>query len=227
MGPRILVAGMVLLALRVDAAQAQPAAGDGQAVTVRAERDIGFFTGDLVRADVLVPLPGGARLDPASLPAPGPVTYWLDLRGITLTRRGQAAVLHLVYQNFYVALDARRLEIPGFPVRLLGDGVSRVVDVPSWTIGVSPLREVAPPVQEDPKAYLQADRVAPALAVGRWRMVAGGLMVAAILALLPLAYHRAWGPFRRRPARDFAVAARHLRRLGARGKRRRDILRRC
>ncbi|MEC4589699.1 hypothetical protein VPG91_01755 [Nitrospirillum amazonense] len=215
------MAGRIALALVIGllavGAQAQPAADGGQAVTVRAARDIGFFAGDLVTAEVTIATPPGATLDPASLPAPGPVTYWLDLRAIAVAEHQGAVTLRMTYQNFYVALDARPLEIPGFPVRLLAGGNARAVDVPPWTIGVSPLREVAPPVKEDPKAYLQADRPAGLADAARWWAVAGGLAGAAILALLPLAYHHAWGPFRRRAARPFATAIRHLRRLEARG----------
>ncbi|TWB39035.1 nonribosomal peptide synthetase MxaA [Nitrospirillum pindoramense] len=217
MAARILPIAATLTVLLLGAAQAQPAGDASPDVVVRAERDIGFFTGDLIRADVILTVPAGATLDRASLPVPGPVAYWLDLRDITVVRHGRTITLHLIYQNFYVALDARRMQMPGFPVGLLIGGTAQAVDVPPWTIGVSPLREVAPPVQEDPKAYLQPDRPAGYLDTGRWWTVTGGLAVAALLALLPLAYHRAWGPFRRRPARDFAAAVRHLRRLGARG----------
>lgn len=213
-GRIVLALVMVLL---VGAAQAQPGANDGQAVTVRAERDIGFFAGDLVTAEITIATPPGASLDRASLPVPGPVTYWLDLRAITVAEHKGAVTLRMTYQNFYVALDARPMEIPGFSVRLQVGGDARTMDVPPWTIGVSPLREVAPPAKEDPKAYLQADRPAGLADAVRWWAVAGGLAGAAILALLPLAYHHAWGPFRRRADRPFAIAIRHLRRLEARG----------
>jgi mxaA protein len=215
-----IVATLLLMSVLAGATEAQPAAETAPTITITAPRDIGFFAGDLITADVTIAALEGATVDHASLPMPGPLAYWLDLRAIAVEEHGHGRerriVLRLEYQNFYVALDARRMEIPGFTVRLTAGSAVETVEAPPWTIGVSPLREVAPPAQEDPKTYLQPDRAAPRLDTGRWWDAAGALAIATLLALVLLAFDRAWWPFHRRPARHFAAAVRRLR--GLRGR---------
>ncbi|WP_204279057.1 hypothetical protein, partial [Klebsiella aerogenes] len=74
----------------------------------------GYFLGDLVETQVDILADPGLRVQRASLPSPGPVTYWLDLREVAVEEAnvGGAARtrLRLTYQNFYAALDARSLE---------------------------------------------------------------------------------------------------------------------
>ncbi|WP_204314077.1 hypothetical protein, partial [Klebsiella aerogenes] len=89
--------------------------------------------------------------------------YWLDLREVAVEEAnvGGAARtrLRLTYQNFYAALDARSLEVPGFTVTLASDtrgGVTTTkAQVPGWSLGVSPLREVQPAKRDDPADYLR------------------------------------------------------------------------
>ncbi len=124
--------------------------------------------------------------------------------------------LRLTYQSFYAALDARTLEVPGFPLTLASEAATGLttaaVQVPGWSLGVSPLREVQPQRREDPAEYLRPDgsggRIDPAPDVA----AAAGLGALAGLAALALAHDRAWGPFRQRPGRPFAAALRALRR---------------
>ncbi|AUC95611.1 nonribosomal peptide synthetase MxaA [Bradyrhizobium sp. SK17] len=203
----------------VGTVQAEPAPGVVKNVTIRTPRDIGYFAGDFVIVDVILTLAHDAEIEPASLPHPGPVTYWLDLRTIDVDARSEADVrlvsLKMVYQNFYNALDARQMEIPAFTIRIRLEGGAGAItaDIPAWTIGVSPLREVAPAPKEDPRDYMRPDRAAFSVQVERlWLETAVGI-AATLLALIYLAFDRAWWPFHARPARAFGGAVYLLRKL--------------
>jgi mxaA protein len=215
---------LTLLLLFAVAALTSAAQAQVRSVEIRAPRPFGYFVGDLVRVQVDVLVDGGYALQPSSLPQPGPVTYWLELRHVAVdeTRQGDARRirLNLVYQSFYAALDARALEIPGFALTVAGDGpggaTTAKAQVPAWSINVSPLREIQPPSKEDPLDYMRPDGRAapldgePAL---QWAAIFGGL---AVLALVLLARDRAWGPFGKRKGRAFAAVQRSLRGLASR-----------
>lgn len=195
-----------------------------RSVEVRAPRSFGYFVGDLVRVQVDILVDDGFAVQSASLPQPGPVTYWLDLRDIAVedTAQGDARRirLKLTYQSFYAALDARSMEIPGFAITLASDrqgGVTTAkAQVPDWSINVSPLREVQPPAREDPTEYMRPDGRTPPLDVQpplRWAAL---FAVLALLALGLLARDRAWAPFGTRRGRAFAAVQRSLRTLARR-----------
>jgi mxaA protein len=189
-------------------------------VTIRTPRDVGYFVGDLIRANITLTVDRQTVLDMASLPRPGAAAYWLDLRSIEVAQTANGGdrryQLTIVYQNFYNALDARLQEIPSFPLLFRRDGEVTSFDVPAWTIGVSPLREVAPQARSDPKDYLRPDATAPL--IGVWDYVLALAIAAACttLCLALTAHDRAWWPFVRRPARAFARASRRLRRMRGR-----------
>jgi mxaA protein len=199
------------------------AAAQVRSVEVRSPRPFGVFLGDLVDAQVEIRADPGFRLQHAALPRPGPVTYWLDLRAVTVdesTVEGARRVrLRLTYQSFYAALDARILEVPGFPLTLASAPetglTTAAVQVPGWSLGVSPLREVQPQRREDPAEFLRPDGRGGGIDSRPAFAGAAGLGTLAGLAALALAYDRAWGPFRRRRGRPFAAAARALRRQRA------------
>ncbi len=212
---RMLIAGMAALLASSAGRSAAADAADGiKSVTVRASRDIGYFAGDLVKADVDLVVARDATLETASLPHPGPLTYWLDLKSIDAVQRGAGAdrlvKLKIVYQEFYDALDARRMEIPTFAVFFRAGNGAFSIDIPAWSIGVSPLREVSPPPVDDPKDYMQPDRAAPEVEARRLWLGTLLAVLAALLSLLLLAWDRAWrpsGPVRACPRRCAAPDA--------------------
>ena len=201
-----------------------PAGAQVRSVEVRTPRPFGYFLGDLVRAEVDLVVEPGFRLQAASLPKPGALTYWLDLRDLDATASvyggAQRVRLGLTYQTFYAALDARALEIPGFTVTFVSEsdhGATTVkAAVPAWSFNVSPLREVQPPARDDPRDYMRPDgKVGPGdprpLLLG-----AAGSATLALLAFAGLARDRTWWPFRARRGRPFAIAARRIRALARR-----------
>ncbi|KQO73560.1 hypothetical protein [Methylobacterium sp. Leaf89] len=201
-----------------------PAGAQVRSVEIRTPRPFGYFLGDLVRAEVDLVVEPGFRLQATSLPQPGALTYWLDLRDLDATASvygdARRVRLALTYQTFYAALDARALEIPGFTVTFVSEsdhGATTVkAEVPAWSFNVSPLREVQPPARDDPRDYMRPDgQVGPGdprpLLLG-----AAGSASLALLALAGLARDRSWWPFRARRGRPFGRAARRIRVLARR-----------
>ncbi|PZQ13698.1 MAG: hypothetical protein DI565_14245 [Ancylobacter novellus] len=179
-----------------------------------APRPFGVMLGDVftltTRFDVAAPY----RLDPAALPKPGPLTYWLDLRGLTIAESktpggGTRYEIKAEYQTFYAPLEAIEQTVPPFTIAAADPDGKRVeAKSASWTFLTSPLRPVVltagggsayalRPDAAPTRKSLRGVEIETALAAG-----------AALLALVLLAWSRAWPPFSRRPSRPFARAAR-------------------
>lgn len=174
-------------------------------------RPFGYFVGDLIHARVDVSGPENAALSRPSLPKPGPLSGSLDLRDVALRETVENGArlwrLDLIYQNFYVALDAREIEIPGFELSISTAAGAEIVKVPAWRIGVSPLREITPRKQEEATDYMRPDGSAPFVDEATPRNLAFGGCVAALLVFALVARDRAWPPFQRRRGRVFSALA--------------------
>jgi mxaA protein len=213
--------GLLALALLL-AFPGSPAADETTSVRLYAERSFGFFVGDLVNARLEIIADSASRLQMASLPRPGALDYWLDLRDVRVREEavGDGRTrwsVDLVYQLFYVALDVRDLQIPPFPLRFTRDGETETLRSPAWTIGVSPLREVLPQRRDDPTDYMRADRSVAEGDAFAPAARAGAFLALASVALALVAHDRGWPPFHRRRARVFAAAARRIAPLARRG----------
>ena len=96
------------------------------AVNIYEPRRFGHFIGDTLERRVEVITSGDTELFTAALPRPGPLTYWLDLVSIEHKSRednGRRIYdITLKYQIFYSALEAKRLDIPAFPLRFKNPG---------------------------------------------------------------------------------------------------------
>ena len=190
-------------------------------LTVSDTRPFGYFIGDAIHRDVMLRVGPGDTLDTASLPRPGPLNYWLELSNVDLTSsaEGDDTIyrLALTYQTFYAPLDTRRLSIPAFKLKLTGTTDAEIT-VPEFGFVMSPIRQLFADKGQssDTATKLRPDYPAPRLPTGRERtlMLVSGL--AAFAALIGLAWHNAWWPFHRRPARPFTDAARFLRANGGR-----------
>jgi mxaA protein len=178
-------------------------------------RNFGYQVGDVFRREAEIIAADPFKLEPASLPAPGRLTYWLDLKDVGLTEEsvpgGRRYRLTLSYQTFYVALQPTRLVVPGATLKFSDGNESRAAEVPAWPFVMSAMREIAPEKPEEgPVGYMQFDALPTLLDTRRDRIVfavaAGGFL----LTLLLLAYHQAWWPFHARPARPFTHAARAI-----------------
>ncbi|QGM96726.1 hypothetical protein [Methylocystis parvus] len=179
-------------------------------VTIHSARPFGYFVGDLIRARVEVVAPADAVLAAASLPRPGPLSVSLDLKEVDVQTTTIGADkrwdIDLIYQNFYVALDVRNIEIPGFDLRF-GD---EIISVPAWSVGVAPLREIAPAKQERPEDYLRPDAPMVLAEEAQPKRLALAFAALSLLVLGAVARDRAWPPFNKRRARMFSALAREL-----------------
>jgi mxaA protein len=211
----VLVAVTGLPATAADA-PAKDSAPLVQSVAVVEPRAFGYFLGDVLTREVVLTLKRGARVEPASLPRPGPLNYWLDLRSVDVAEDDTASATQvkvtLAYQAFYSALDPRRLEIPGFTLKVSDGKRTADTQVPAIGFVISPLRELfaAKDGETPPPLTLRPDATPRLVATGPERtvmLIAAGVAVA---SLVLLAAHHAWGPFRRRSGRPFTEAARFL-----------------
>lgn len=208
---RTLLLSLLLLVLPVSVV----AADTGVRVAVSDPRDFGYFLGDVFRRDIKVTAPTGAKLNLASLPRPGPINYWLELRAVDIEEDAAAGAavfrITLEYQAFYSALDPRRLTVPGFTLQISSESGTENAEIPQWSFVMSPVRELFPGKESEPTSVnMQPDMLAPLLKTGHERTV---LLVSAgfvLLLFVLLARHFAWWPFHHRPGRPFTEAARFL-----------------
>ncbi|MGO3123746.1 MAG: hypothetical protein ACTIKR_06950 [Advenella sp.] len=181
-------------------------------VQVVPPKPAGWILGDVVPVTIYIDSIGGT-LQQSSLPEPGPLNYWLDLRSIDVAQsksgEGTRYTLTLNYQTFYVPLDVNQREIPALDVLFSESSQSESVQIAPLVFYMSPLRGVA---QSGTSVSEQIQPDAPAWQIGekRLRAVATGLGLLALGLLLALAVHYAIWPFHRRRARPFAKAYRAI-----------------
>ena len=184
-------------------------------VTVIKPRLFGYFVGDVLRDEVEVRVKDGTELESASVPQPGPLNQWLELVSsrVETARDGSGRLyrIHLAYQTFYPALDARQLTVPGFILSFKSPSGLSSTEVPDWSFGISPLREVLPRAKASGGQYMQPDVLPSFYDTRRDAYFAFGLLAAALAALVLLAHHLVWWPFAAREQRPFTAAARTVR----------------
>jgi mxaA protein len=185
-------------------------------VTVVEPRSFGYFIGDTLRREVDIRLGPGQELDEASLPRPGPLNYWLELASVKVEKlsAGDDTLYRLLldYQTFYAPLDPRQLTIPGLTLKVKAGAETGEIRVRDFGFLTSPIRQLfASTSQSSGSAVvLQPDASPSRLVTGAERtalLVTAALMLGSLIAL---AWHNAWWPFHRRPARPFTQAARFL-----------------
>jgi len=190
-------------------------AGDS-AIHIEAPRPFGYTIGDTIHHTVMVEPEPGHRLDEASLPKPGPLNRWLELRRVQATPGPKGRyTLDLEYQTFYAPLAVKSLTIPGFALRFSGPAGTSVLEVPPWPFRMAPIHGLAvlegagvEPLRPD------AAPESPDIAVPRARF--GGFLLAALVSLAYLGYARGILALSRR-GRHFREARRELHRLRAAG----------
>ncbi|KQU77202.1 MULTISPECIES: hypothetical protein [unclassified Rhizobacter] len=189
-----------------------PAAGTLRAGTVE-PRAFGYHVGDLVERQLVVHIPDGFALDPASLPRPGARGKAIELQQVSQRRDaepgGTRLTLQLRYQVFLAPTDVRTLEIAPLSLGFHGDGREQSLRVDAWPVTVSPLvpLEVSP---RDGLGELRPDLPPPPIDTrpAQRRLVAYGVVLLACLGWLAQVYLALpWWSRRRRP---FASAWRQL-----------------
>lgn len=203
----------LLIAMALLTAPLRPAVADA-ALEVSVPREHAYWIGDVLTHRAILSLPEGYLLDRSTLPRPRSVTYWLDLKDVTVSpvggRSEQALEIRTRYQTFYAPLEPKRREVPAYQIRLNGPEGRRDLEVPAWSFVTSPIRPIFAPTTpeelrpDDHYVRIDARRAQIATAVSALSGLAG---------LLGLAWHQAWPPFRRRAARPLTAAYRQVRRL--------------
>jgi mxaA protein len=172
--------------------------------------------GDLLQRTAEIEVTDGEAFVPASLPQPGQLAYWLELRSVAAsqTRSGgrRTLLLQLTYQLFYVPIDSRKVKIPAINIELSGPGGKRLASIPAFNVLMSPIREIYPEKSgETAETFLKDDAMPERQSTAPARTGALVSALAALLALVLLARHHAWWPFYRRRGRPFTEADRMVR----------------
>ncbi len=205
-----------------------PARAKAPAVRMTEPRAFGHFIGDVLVREADVFVDAAQRISSASLPRPGPLAYWLDLRSVDLSEMEAEGDrrryrLRLEYQTFYAPLEPKKLEIPRLVFRLSNGGTeAENVFIPAFSFLSSPLREIVPEKRDagdEPASLLRPDSPPLLLSTFGERL---GLWIssgAVFMALALVLRHFAFWPFQRRPSRPFTAAARAVRREAAKNPR--------
>ena len=111
-------------------------------------RSFGVMVGDRIHHRFLVAVDNPYTIIQSSLPQPGDLTYWLELRDISVTtREADKRTLYLIelsYQTFYAPLDVRALEIPAIPLDFSAGEQRTQLTLPKWEFTMSPIKEITP-----------------------------------------------------------------------------------
>lgn len=159
------------------------AAGDDITVDVSL-RDTGYMLGDLIDERVEVHLPASLRIDSESLPLPGRVAPWLEVRRATLGPRGLSGTQALVvtYQIFAETEEAARAALPEFVMRVRDGADVRTVSIPSRSFLLSP---GLPPALTDQDRELRPSQAPMLLPLSRAII---GALASLVLALVCAGY---------------------------------------
>lgn len=183
------------------------------AVYMTEPRSFGHFVGDLITRTAEFEVSADEDFVAASLPQPGQLAYWLELRNVEAGKRTHGGTrrlaLTLTYQLFYVPIDTRKVKVPASNIELKASGGSRIVTIPAFTFLISPIREIYPEKSGETTAtFLKNDATAERYKTGPVRSAVLISIVSTATALLLLAFQRAWWPFHTRPGRPFTEAGR-------------------
>jgi len=96
-----------------------PTLAQVRSLEIHKPRLFGYYIGISFRMRSPLFVDDGALLKDSSLPAPGPLNYWLTLKAIQTVAEpasdgGTRYILKLTYQTFYDPLEPHWLKIPGF-----------------------------------------------------------------------------------------------------------------
>jgi mxaA protein len=178
-------------------------------------RDSGYLLGDLIDERVELSLPPGSSLDPDSLPLPGRVAPWMEVRAarVELGEQGELSVI-VRYQIFAEVEQAERVPIPAFKLRVRDGARTRVVQVPAKAFMLSP---ALPPTLTDEDRELKPAAPPQLLPIKAavTGLALGVFAAAACAAYLLWAHDRL--PFFPRAPGPFARLWRSWRRRGRRG----------
>jgi len=173
-------------------------------------RDSGYLLGDLVDEQVELTLPAGFSVDADSLPLPGRVAPWMEVRHARIEAGrapGQTSVV-VTYQVFAEVEQAERVPIPPFKIRIRDGVQARAVSVPEKSFLMSP---ALPATLTNEDRELKPSSVPQALPLAR--TISG--FAFSVLAVIACGFYLLWAydrlPFLPRSPGPFARAWRRWR----------------
>jgi mxaA protein len=195
---------LVLLLSVLGASGAATEVPDSGIVPVVTLRDAGYLLGDLLDEQIELQLPAGFAIDVGSLPAPGRVAPWLEVRSAraNAARSDGTVAVTVTYQIFAEAELVSRVPIPPFKLRVVGGSQARRVAIPEKSFLLSPAlpstlsdedRELKPSPAPKP---LPLARTLAVLAVSLFVALAAAAWLLWVNDRLPFLPH-APGPFAR------------------------------
>lgn len=113
-------------------------AGWAAAVVKVEMRDTGYTLGDLMQMRAVITLDSGVRIDANSLPPPGRVTPWMELRTAHMQQEGETAQLDFEWQVFATVENAMQLKLPPIELKTAGGNPQTVV-IPAQVFHLSPV----------------------------------------------------------------------------------------
>lgn len=162
------------------------------------ERDYGVaygvFTGDVLTHRYEIRVPSYMQLSPSSLPATGPLDYWLELKSVRheLLESNQKArryQLIVEFQTFYAPLDVRQLQTPSFVVSFNLDNSEDIqqLTIPSWSFTMSPLKQIGQQgvaTFDARTEFMKPDMAPDFIDVTPWQTIARRAFLAALVLLI-------------------------------------------
>lgn len=100
-------------------------------------RNFAYTIGDIVQMRIKIPNISADAIDPKSIPLPGRVNYWLDIRSINTRQVSHDVILDIEWQLFSTVETAQRLTLPAIPLRLVNQPTT--VMIPSTPLYFSPV----------------------------------------------------------------------------------------
>lgn len=191
-------------------------AGAGLATPIVTWRDSGYLLGDLLDEHVDITLPDGYRLDADSLPLPGRVAPWLEVRRAIVDpeRHGGHENMTVTYQIFAEVEQATRVPIPAFKLRLRSNAGPQSVVVPEKSFLLSPALPAS--LSDEDRELKPSPPPQPLPRTGVVLALAASLAVALSCSVWLLWVHDRL-PFLPRSPGPFARLWRRWRRRGRRG----------
>jgi mxaA protein len=179
-------------------------------------RDSGYLLGDLIDERIDLSLPPGVSLDPDSLPLPGRVAPWMEVRASRIEHGEQDGEQRVIvrYQIFAEVEQAERVPIPAFKLRVRDGARTRVVEVPAKSFMLSP---ALPPTLSDEDRELKSQAPPGLLPVSKTALGLSFSLIAAVLCAAYLLWVHDRLPFLPRAPGPFARLWRSWRRRGRRG----------
>lgn len=171
-------------------------------------RDTGYVLGDFIEQRIELAAPAGAQLVRESIPAPGRINNWLELR----ESRVEGRTLVLTYQVFGAVESALQLAIPAFALRMREGESQTPLSVPAQPFYLSP---VLPPVLGEQDRQPRTSLAPEPLPRRRLGLLALGCAAIAFALAIYLAWVYDRLPFFSRNAGPLTRCFRKLRRTAA------------